>query len=110
MNPNDNLSIDLRDTIGEMLTHLKAQMRVADVRLSKLVEGGFDEDLAKASAALSRALTDLCAELRQLEKHDKRMTLTPEQRFAELVKYLRTLDPLQRKEVSRELAKIERER
>lgn len=73
------------------LSHLEAQIAVVETRLRELPAGGFDEEVSRAGAALARALKECSGELRQLEKHDRRMTMTPEQRFAELIKYLRTL-------------------
>lgn len=77
------------------LSHLETQIAVVETRLHELPEGGFDEELSRAGAALARALKECSGELRQLEKHDKRMTMTPQQRFAELLKYVKTLDTLQ---------------
>jgi hypothetical protein len=87
----DDVSARLYATVGRTLDHLEEQLRVVRARLDELPDGGFDEELARAAAALARGVKDLSGEMRQLEKHDRRMTLTPAQRFAELVRYVRRL-------------------
>lgn len=105
-----DLSKRLQGAVADTMAHLEAQLEVVKVRLGKLSEGGFDPELARAGAGLARAIKEVAGEWRQLEKHDRKMVVTPEQRFAALLKYIRTLDPLQRKELRRELTVLERER
>lgn len=102
-----DLARRLRLSITSTLDHLEAQLRVVGARLAELAPGGFDPELAKAGSSIARSLKDTSGELRQLERHDKRMTLTPEQRFAELLKYVHTLDPMQRAMLSRTLDDLE---
>ena len=52
---------------------LQAQLNVCAVRRVALHKGGFDKDLANASAALGRAIASLSGEERQQEKHAKQM-------------------------------------
>lgn len=106
-----DLSKRLHGAVADTLSHLEVQLAVVRVRLGKLGAGGFDPDLARAGAALSRAVKEVAGEWRQLEKHDRQMTLTPEQRFRELVKYVRAeLGLLERQELGRVLATMDRER
>lgn len=86
--PADDVSARLYAAVQRALDHLEAQLRVVQVRLDELPEGGFDEALARAGSALARAVKDCSGEYRQLEKHDRKMTLTPEQQFAELLKFV----------------------
>lgn len=109
----DDLSKRLRTSCRRSLASLDSLLDMVDTRRQALQDSGgegFDESLARAGAALSRSVKDICGELRQLEKHDKRMVLTPEQRFTELKKYLRTLDPMQRKEILALMQGIEKGR
>lgn len=81
-----------------LLDHLEAQIAVVGRRLTALGASGgegFDVEVSRAGAALARALKEISGELRQLERHDRHMTVTPEQRFTELLKYVRTLDSMQ---------------
>lgn len=121
-----SVSTAMYEAIDGAIKHLNRQLAVVDHRIGELVTGGFDPELAKAGAALAKAVKDVTGERRQLERHDKRMTSTPVQRFAELVKYIRTLDArelmelagafartldhVQRRELAALLAEIEEER
>ena len=101
---------DSRARVERTAAHLDAQLDVIEARLRELSPGSFDPELTKAAAAIARSVKEMSGELRQLEKHDRRMTLTPEQRFAELLKYVRTLDVVQRAELAALLDDLEQER
>jgi hypothetical protein len=91
----EDMSARLYAGIRDQLTQIEQQQAVVQRRIEDLPAGGFDPELPAAASRLARAWKELAGEHRQLEKHDKRMTLTPEQRFAELLKYVRTLSPPQ---------------
>lgn len=105
-----DLSESMYSSVEDALSHLKRQLAVVDARVREIPAGGFDPDLAKAGASLAKAVKDITAERRQLERHDRRMTSTPAQRFNELLKYVKTLDPVQRGELASLLVDLDLER
>lgn len=108
--PELDVSKRLHKAIHDVIDHLESQLAVVQARLDDLAGGGFDPEVSKAGAALARAIKDASGEARQLERHDRRMTLTPEQRWTELCKYVRTLNRQQLGELSGLLAELTKER
>lgn len=87
----DEVTTRLYASCWRAQSEIEAQIDVVEHRRKELPAGGFDEELAKCAAQLSQAIVKCSMEIRQLEKHDRRMTLTPAQRFDALIKYVKTL-------------------
>lgn len=86
--------------LAAAMLELQAQLDVCSARRAELNVGGFDKDLANASAALGRAITGLAGEQRQQEKHAKDMVarMSLSEQDALVKEYLREVQPERRTE------------
>lgn len=74
-------------------------------------ERTYDKDMASHLVWLVLQMAGISTELRQLEKHDRVMTRTPEQRWALVCEYVkRELSPRQRTELATMLEEIKNAR
>jgi hypothetical protein len=83
----------MASVLTEARTELRAQL-AAIAKTREAMGGTFDKDIATAAAALGRAITSATAELRQQERHEKRMVeeMSPEERRAVAFQFTRELD------------------
>lgn len=101
----------MRPDVETKLTKVTAAMAAAIPVLAKCVDRvaelltdpgqKYDDKLASHLVWLTLQMAGISNELRQLEKHDRVMSRTPEQRWALVLEYIRTeLSPAQRLELA----------
>lgn len=70
----------------------------------------YNDKLVSHLAWLTIRVAEVTTSLRQLEKHDRTMARTPEQRHKLVVSYIRQLDPVRRAELAQLIAGLDQER
>lgn len=95
-----------RKTLDKALTALdEAQDRVTE-KLANADE--YDDKLGSHLAWTAGKISEILSSLRQLEKHDRHMSRTPEQRFRLVLEYVRSeASPEQRVQIRDVLAQVD---
>lgn len=70
----------------------------------------YDDKLVSHLAWLTIRITEVATSLRQLEKHDRAMSRTPEQRHRLVLAYIKQCDPVRRAEIGAEIGKLAEQR
>lgn len=85
---------DYRPLLAAAIKEGRDQLKVIKKARKGMFSGGFDKDLANASAALLRALTSATGEMRQQEKHVAQMVsrMTQEERDELILEWVETMD------------------
>lgn len=101
----------MAEVLAETREEMREQLRVLSARRRELHAGGFDKDLSNSAAALGRAITSATAELRQQERHEKRMVeeMTPKERRAVVFQFVKELDLDGRQELRTILDQLDRD-
>jgi aspartokinase len=80
------------------------------VRKQLATEQGYDAKLGSHLAWVTSHMAGVTNALRQLEKHDRHMARTPEQRHELVLAYLQQLDPIRRADVRAKLDQLDQKR
>jgi len=108
-NPDQELLANCRRTLAKSVRALDKCCDTVIAKLDAATE--YDSALASHLAWVNERISAVTTAIRQLEKHDKAMSRTPEQRFRLVCEYIRNeLDPPRRATLVDLLSGLEQER
>jgi superfamily II RNA helicase len=104
---------EMLDRARESMDRALRALDSATKRVIEKLEGNeeYDEKVGSHLAWVTAKVAEVTSALRQLEKHDKAMSRTPEQRFRLVIEYIKNeLDPARRAQLAELLSGLEQER
>jgi hypothetical protein len=109
------MAAEVADLLDRSRQTLSKALGALDLGCDKVIEKlttdtEYDKNTGSHLAWVASKVAEVMSALRQLEKHDRLMAKTPEQRFALVCAFVRDLGAPQRAQIAQLLASLEGER